>query len=430
MSDIAIRVAGISKEYRIGAAKRRHDTLRDELAHRLTSAFRRGDRRDAGPKRFWALRDVSFDVKQGEVLGIIGRNGAGKSTLLKVLSRITAPTRGSAEIYGRIGSLLEVGTGFSAELTGRENIYLNGAIMGMRRAEIDRKFDEIVSFAEVDAFIDTPVKRYSSGMYLRLAFAVAAHLEPEILIVDEVLAVGDAVFQKKCMGKMGDVARGGRTVILVSHNMSAMLNLCKEAAILANGELVFLGGTDEAVQNYLSSGAASDYGFADISEHLDREPGMLPIARAIGLRTGTSNDYSSSVRTGDDLVFEIHYDCHGHVLDQIGLAVSSLTGQRVFTVGSHLCPDFTQRITGTGILECHLPNVALAEGEYTVTVMMGKRMPPHNIDYLENAMRFRVELGDFFGTGGRLFPGQGFHAQKSQWAVRQDRAADAPVVSI
>lgn len=419
MTDIAIRVAGLSKKYQIGAIKQRHDTLRDHVVHGLGSLFRKNRRAVQRDKTFWALKDVSFEVKRGEVLGIIGRNGAGKSTLLKILSRITVPTAGCAEIYGRMGSLLEVGTGFSSELTGRENIYLNGAIMGMRKAEIERKFDEIIAFAEIDAFIDTPVKRYSSGMYLRLAFAVAAHLEPEILIVDEVLAVGDAVFQKKCMGRMGDVAREGRTVLLVSHNMSAMLHLCKDALVLEKGELAFLGRTEQAVERHLSSTATSEYGFADISEHVDREVGMAPIARALGLRTARSDEYCSSVTTGDDLVFEIHYDCQGHLLDQIGLAVSTLTGQRVFTVGTHLCPGFNQPVGGTGVLECRLPRVALAAGEYTVTVMMGKRMPPHNVDYVENALRFRVELGDYFGTGRTLFPGQGFHAQKSQWVVRR-----------
>src|SRR6267143_4492168 len=207
MSEIAVRVENLSKQYRIGIAKSRHDTLRDRLAESVTSWFRHNGQPHSSEDTIWALKDVSFEVKQGEVIGIIGGNGAGKSTLLKILSRITEPTGGSARIHGRVGSLLEVGIGFHHELTGRENIYLSGAILGMKKAEIDVKFDEIVAFAEVEQFIDTPVKRYSSGMYLRLAFAVAAHLEPEILIVDEVLAVGDAEFQQKCLGKMSEVAR-------------------------------------------------------------------------------------------------------------------------------------------------------------------------------------------------------------------------------
>ncbi|RME47458.1 MAG: ABC transporter ATP-binding protein, partial [Chloroflexi bacterium] len=246
MSDIAIRVEHLSKRYRIGQLHRPHDTLRDSIAD---FGLRIADwlSRRANPKSkiqnsksddtIWALRDVSFEVKRGEVVGIIGRNGAGKSTLLKILSRITEPTSGRAEIHGRVGSLLEVGTGFHPELTGRENIYLNGAILGMRKREIDRKFDEIVAFAEIEKFIDTPVKRYSSGMYVRLAFAVAAHLEPEILLVDEVLAVGDAAFQKKCLGKMGDVAKEGRTVLFVSHNMAAITSLCQRAIWLEEGKI-------------------------------------------------------------------------------------------------------------------------------------------------------------------------------------------------
>ena len=231
-----IKVENLSKRYKIGEAKQPYSTLRESLVEAVKSPFKKF-RKDGEENTFWALNDVSFEVMPGEVVGIIGRNGAGKSTLLKVLSRITEPTKGKIELYGRVASLLEVGTGFHPELTGRENIFLNGAILGMKRSEIARKFDEIVDFAEIEKFIDTPVKRYSSGMYVRLAFAVAASLEPEILIVDEVLAVGDANFQKKCLGKMGDVAKGGRTVLFVSHNMAAMQNLCKSGMFFENGTL-------------------------------------------------------------------------------------------------------------------------------------------------------------------------------------------------
>lgn len=273
MSDIVIRAEGLSKLYRIGE-RERYYTFRDTLANAFTAPFRwlrngghptldvsswasasisQSAIRNSQSEYIWALKDVSFEIRQGEVVGVIGRNGAGKSTLLKILSRITEPTEGSAEIHGRVGSLLEVGTGFHPELTGRENIYLNGAILGMKRREIERKFDEIVAFAEVDKFIDTPVKHYSSGMYMRLAFAVAAHLEPEILLVDEVLAVGDAGFQKKCLGKIGEVAKEGRTVLFVSHNMAAIKSLCGYALLLDEGRLCHQGDVLQTVLTYLGA---------------------------------------------------------------------------------------------------------------------------------------------------------------------------------
>lgn len=254
MSGVAIRVADLSKRYRLGESKRSRN-LRDILNQTFQSPFRFWAKRRGGSAHgsFWALNNISFDVEHGEVIGIIGRNGAGKSTLLKILSRITEPTGGSVETYGRVGSLLEVGTGFHPELTGSENIYLNGAILGMRKTEIDGKFDEIVSFSEIGKFLDTPVKYYSSGMYVRLAFAVAAHLDPEILIVDEVLAVGDLAFQKKCLGKMGNAAEQGRTVLLVSHQMNAIRKLCKRSVWLDGGEIRMIGPTAKVVSAYESS---------------------------------------------------------------------------------------------------------------------------------------------------------------------------------
>jgi homopolymeric O-antigen transport system ATP-binding protein len=259
MSDIAIHVENVGKRYRIGE-RHRYKALRDTLTNALYAPVRAAasifnDRHtdashNGGDNHFWSLKDVSFDIKQGDAVGIIGRNGAGKSTLLKILSRITKPTEGYIRIHGRVGSLLEVGTGFHPELTGRENIYLNGSIIGMKKKEIDRKLDEIIAFAEIEKFIDTPVKFYSSGMYIRLAFAVAAHLEPEILLVDEVLAVGDAAFQKKCLGKMGDVANQGRTVIFVSHNMNAVQSLCGRAVWLSEGSVCRDGRSDIVVSEY------------------------------------------------------------------------------------------------------------------------------------------------------------------------------------
>jgi lipopolysaccharide transport system ATP-binding protein len=260
-NEAVIRVDGLSKRYRLGAPQERYRTLRDTFARTMARSWRNGRTvsGEAGAaqrtadRTLWALHDLSFEVARGEVVGIIGRNGAGKSTLLKILSRITEPTTGYAEIWGRVGSLLEVGTGFHQELTGRENIYLNGAILGMRRTEIDRKFDEIVTFAEVDRFIDTQVKHYSSGMYLRLAFSVAAHLETDILLVDEVLAVGDIGFQQKCLGKMEDAASQGRTVLFVSHNLSAIRDLCQSSIVLSNGELAYRGSIIEGLAHYAQS---------------------------------------------------------------------------------------------------------------------------------------------------------------------------------
>ena len=251
-SEIAISARNVSKSYTIAHNQEKHVTLAEAMLARLRHPFQRQDK-----ETFWALRDISFDVKRGEVVGIIGRNGAGKSTLLKILSRITQPTTGRIELFGRVGSLLEVGTGFHAELTGRENIFLNGAILGMTKAEIRKQFDAIVDFAGVENFIDTPVKRYSSGMYVRLAFAVAAHLNPEILIIDEVLAVGDAEFQKRCLGKMQEVARGGRTVLFVSHQMQAVSTLCTQGIYMSNGRLDFMGDVSETISRYLNNHLAT-----------------------------------------------------------------------------------------------------------------------------------------------------------------------------
>src|ERR1700686_675911 len=281
-----IRVQGLSKRYRIGRVEP-YRTLRESIVRSVTAparmaramlngTARNGGAPDDGERHVWALKDVSFEIKRGEVLGLIGRNGAGKSTLLKVLSRITEPSSGRAEIYGRVGSLLEVGTGFHLELTGRENIYLSGAILGMRRAEIQRKFDEIVAFAEVEKFVDTPVKHYSSGMHVRLGFSVAAHLEPEILLVDEVLAVGDAAFQKKCLGKMGDVARAGRTIIFVSHNMASIESLCSSCLLIGSGRLEATGEPAQIVMRYMASELRAHSGTRSLVDHPGRRGDITP----------------------------------------------------------------------------------------------------------------------------------------------------------
>ncbi|MCC7230446.1 MAG: ABC transporter ATP-binding protein, partial [Fimbriimonadaceae bacterium] len=293
MSDLALSVRGLTKEYQILHNAERHNRVTDAVADSVKGLFRKKE-----VETFRALDDVSFDVKKGEVLGVIGRNGAGKSTLLKILSRITEPTSGEVHVYGRVGSLLEVGTGFHPELTGRENIYLNGAILGMRRREIDRQFDAIVDFAEVEKFLDTPVKRYSSGMYVRLAFAVAAHLNPEILIVDEVLAVGDAQFQKKCLGKMQDVSRqDGRTVLFVSHNMAAIKALCTKALYLAKGSTLMTGDSESVVTHYL----ASTHADTNISEMCNNQGVHI---KQLGIRSANALRFIKSLPAYSDYILE------------------------------------------------------------------------------------------------------------------------------
>ena len=339
MNDIAIRVENLSKLYRIGLSQGgsyfRYKALRDILTDAmyapfryLRSTFKRSNVQRSNDNYIWALKDVSFEVKRGEVVGIIGRNGAGKTTLLKILSRITEPTEGYAEVRGRVGSLLEVGTGFHPELTGRENIYLNGAILGMKKAEIERKFDEIVAFAEIEKFLDTPVKHYSSGMYVRLAFSVAAHLEPEILLVDEVLAVGDAAFQKKCLGKMGDVAKEGRTVLFVSHNMGAITRLCKRSFWLDEGRIVLDGLSNEAVSRYQSQYLTTCAEWKrPVPEKTDGDFAFLSIA----LRN--SEGRLTSLFGGDEPVsVEIRYVvCRPLSGCQIGTRICNSNGLAVFT---------------------------------------------------------------------------------------------------
>lgn len=368
MSRYAIQVRDLGKQYRIGAVVTRYPTLREAMADRVQSIFRRNHH---PAETIWALRHVSFEVEHGKVLGVIGRNGAGKSTLLKILSRVTEPTEGEAEIRGRVGSLLEVGTGFHPELTGRENIYLNGAILGMKRAEIDRKFDEIVAFAEVEPFIDTPVKRYSSGMYLRLAFAVAAHLEPEILVVDEVLAVGDAEFQRKCLGKMGEVAREGRTVLFVSHNMSAILRLTEETLVLDKGRLVMRAPTPEAVDFYLSQG------FSQTGEriwHPDEVPASAAPFRPIALRIrNAQGQVVDTIRSVEPSAIEIEYELSAPIPGlRVGLYLMSTRGEYVFTSFDTDDPEryeqFAVRPAGRYVSRCLLPANLLNEGRFVVGV--------------------------------------------------------------
>lgn len=397
MDNIAIRVEGLSKQYHIGRQQPSYETLREALSRLFTAPFvkanniLRGQASGASglDEKIWALRDVSFEVQHGEVLGIIGRNGAGKSTLLKILSRITEPTAGYADIFGRIGSLLEVGTGFHPELTGRENIYLNGAILGMKRTEIANKFDDIVSFAEVEKFVDTPVKHYSSGMYLRLAFAVAAHLEPEILVVDEVLAVGDAAFQKKCLGKMSEVAQEGRTVLLVSHNMEAIQRLCEKTLLLDLGSVVQYGHTNQVVSQYLLSGRQIESGIDLIDIH--RPPNLGIYARIENLYIYNSqNQITNTLAFGEP--FSIEVTCR--ILKQVEgvsflIGIETIYEQRIVTITSLEADELFSAESGNMIRgKLKVEKLLLKPGEYTLTC--GLFATNKGIDRVPQAMRFQI----------------------------------------
>lgn len=420
--NIAISCSGLSKRYRIGE-RESYKALRDVITDAAAGPFRRlrssidrrpqtGGRNNGhpssvvGPSTFWALDDVSFEVNRGEVVGIIGRNGAGKSTLLKILSRITKPTRGHARIHGRVGSLLEVGTGFHPELTGRENIYLNAAILGMRKAEVARKFDEIVAFAEVEKFIDTPVKRYSSGMYVRLAFAVAAHMETEVLLIDEVLAVGDAAFQKRCLGKMEEVSQLGRTILFVSHQMAAIQNLCQTGILLTQGKVARAGPIADVVRHYLTeSNSMASLSFED---RADRQgSGVL---RFTGVVLKDGNDRSVPTFTcGSPAALELilaHTNNRDLRTVRIGVGVDNELGQRVVVFSTHLAGrDFSELPPEVGSVEVRIPKLALAPGRYGFTLFAS--VNGEIADWIKNAGTFDVESADFYGTGQMPQQGQG-----------------------
>jgi homopolymeric O-antigen transport system ATP-binding protein len=388
--DIAITTDGLSKRYTIGK-KEKYRTLRDSLARAASAPLRllRGELRRTPKESFWALQDVSFDVKRGDIVGVLGRNGAGKTTLLKLLSRITSPTRGQAVIRGRVGSLLEVGTGFHPELTGRDNIYLNGAIIGMRRADIVRKFDEIVDFAEVSQFIDTSVKRYSSGMHARLAFAVAAHLEPEILIVDEVLAVGDAAFQRKCLGKMDAVAKGGRTVLFVSHNMSAAAQLCNRGVLLSGGRLVRTGGIDEVVSEYVESGTLDQEAELAFPERPTAAGSIRRITLLNELGKKTTEFFND-----ERLTLEVEYELREAASENhVYVHVERADGLLVMRSGDDDAREAlpmvrTLRQPGVYTRRVFFPPNMLNEGVYQWLVVLGKRRSEHDT---QRSAFFRIE---------------------------------------
>jgi len=385
MAVISVRQLG--KEYKLGAQM--HDTLRDQL-----TALFRGKKKQV--EKFWALRDVSFDVEQGDCVGIIGRNGAGKSTLLKILSQITEPTEGEIRIQGRIASLLEVGTGFHPELTGRENTFLNGAILGMTRAEILRKFDEIAAFAEMDSFLDTPVKHYSSGMTTRLAFAVAAHLDPEILIIDEVLAVGDAAFQKKCLGRMSEVARAGRTVLFVSHNMAAVSALCSKGIYLERGKVAATGPIDEVANIYLRDALPGAQG-GQFKRGDVRGTGEV---RFTDLQI-MSLDGSKSVVAGGGLRVRLSYEGNtDNVPARFFVNIYDAQQFRLLSLDS-LTGGLSGPFPKNGSLELTLPaNFSLTPGRYSVE--LAALVNEAGADHVPSAMHFEIQAGDFFGNGRQL----------------------------
>jgi lipopolysaccharide transport system ATP-binding protein len=422
--DPIISVRGLGKKYVLGETLR-HDTFRDHLAGLVHGLLRRGAAPDASPREeeFWALKDVSFDVQEGEVLGIIGRNGAGKSTLLKVLSRITEPTTGEIRTRGRISSLLEVGTGFHPELTGRENVFLNGAILGMRQAEIKAKFDEIVAFSGVERFLDTPVKRYSSGMYVRLAFAVAAHLDPEILIVDEVLAVGDAEFQKKCLGKMHDAANQGRTVLFVSHNMFAVKNLCTRAIVLSEGALRDDGAPEHLITSYLA-----DSKIPPNEEHLlIRGSGSgLPSIREVWLEKGTTK--TLSVLFGDRTSVYMRVASDGVAGFCVELLLRAADGTAIAFAPSGLASGWEiSAPSGESLIRVDLPPLKLAQGDYTIDAMLAKTGVGF-LDYRTSALRIHVASSGI-GPHNWSFKqerGQGYLVWGARFSLL---AADGSVVS-
>jgi homopolymeric O-antigen transport system ATP-binding protein len=404
MSDIAIHVENLGKRYRIGE-RHRYKALRDTLSDALYAPFRvaasmlngRNGHRSIASKHsssndFWALKDISFEIKQGEAVGIIGRNGAGKSTLLKILSRITKPTEGYVRMHGRVGSLLEVGTGFHPELTGRENVYLNGAIIGMRKKEIDRKFDEIVGFAEIEKFIDTPVKFYSSGMYMRLAFAVAAHLDPEILMVDEVLAVGDAEFQKKCLGKMHSVSKSGRTVLFVSHNMAAIESLCNSCLLLNQGKKDSEGNPEVVIRRYMGLSNASHSASVEFGAQTGERFGPRELAVLQSLRMSDRDGNPVRVmRMGEPLLVQLEIDFkEAGAGFEIGVAIANTHGIYLHYLVSNWEGFHEVDSRGLKTVEVEVPALYLFPGTYSLSVWV-KRQGGAYDDAVEEALEFDVE---------------------------------------
>jgi lipopolysaccharide transport system ATP-binding protein len=436
MSDIVITAERLSKSYLVGhqsAQRERYTAMRDVIARdvrnftRKAVDFVRGRQIVQGDEveNFWALRDVSFEVKQGEVLGIIGRNGAGKSTLLKLLSRITEPDRGRAILRGRVASLLEVGTGFHPELTGRENIFLNGTVLGMTRSEIRSKFDEIVAFADVERFLDTPVKRYSSGMYVRLAFSIAAHLEPEILIVDEVLAVGDAEFQKKCLGKMEKVTRAeGRTILFVSHNMAAVEAICHQCLWLDYGKLAAYGKPGDIIAAYLGA-IDKIVQHVSLKERNDRVGTGRVRAISFSIKDPIGNQVKK-LRSGQSYKFMIGYENIGEPIRN-GVASFDVYDEynRILLFRSTFTKE-SLALDARGVISCFVERLPLAKGSYTCSIYLADA-DVETLDYIEQAAALVVEDGDFFGTGSAGLPSHCKVLTVAHWS--SEKMQEAPPVA-
>ncbi len=419
-----IEAVSLSKKFRLGA-QRRDDSFREFLVHSARETWRglrfasKNGVNSSNSDWMWALQDVNFGIQPGEVVGIIGANGAGKSTLLKILSRITDPTHGYVRLRGRVASLLEVGTGFHPDLTGRENIYLNGVMLGMTKAEVESKFDEIVAFAELEKFLDTPVKRYSSGMYVRLGFAVAAHLDPEILIVDEVLAVGDMAFQKKCLGKMGEFGESGRTILFVSHNLRAILSLCQRGIVLEKGRLTFDSDAKSAAEYYAHAVAGekteSHASSFDLSEVAGRASQYKPWLRKLEVFIDGEKPFSGELQIGGVMRFHIEFELPSATSNfDARINFVDLYGQVIFAARSSFEPnrDWGER-SGVQHLVCEIPRLPLTPGDYRIDIALV--VDDRCVDYVEVACRLRVVDFDYYGTG--RIPSTGFFVNDQRWRL-------------
>jgi lipopolysaccharide transport system ATP-binding protein len=389
-----LKVENLGKLYQLGQSATVRPTLREAVAGRFRRPFSSASAND----QLWALKDVTFDVSPGEIVGIIGRNGAGKSTLLKILARIISPTCGSVDIYGRVGSLLELGTGFHPDLTGRENVYLNGVLLGLKQRDIARRFDEIVAFADIERFLDTPVKHYSSGMYLRLAFAVAAHLDAEILLLDEVLAVGDAAFQTKCLDKMREVSRAGRTVLFVSHHMDAVQQLCERVLLIRGGALDEADEPKSMIEKYLADATSGEAADVDVSAHPSRMPRCTPTIRRLSLLTGNGRP-TTRFLPDDGMTIDMLIEPIEKIHEpRLAVAIEDQMGRRITTAASYFEQGRLPDIDGPSRFRCTLPPLRLGEGRYLLSVSVANK---HHgmIDGLHCAVWFDVVWRNSFGNG-------------------------------